>query len=123
MNTSGPQTYKTRIHRSLLGGIVSIAVLSSAGVAHSGPCTAQIAQLERRIAGAAPGPNSGPMAPQTLGAQLHRQPTPGSIARAEKTANKDADAAVDRARKADAAGDAYLCKAALEEARRLYDLE
>jgi hypothetical protein len=123
MNACGPQTDKTRSHHGLLLGIMSVAVLAGAGIAHGGPCTAQITQLERQIAATVPGPESGPTAPQALGAQLHRQPTPGTVAHAEQTANKDADAAVDRARKADAANDAALCKAALKEARRLYDLK
>ena len=38
-------------------------------------------------------------------------------------ANKEADAALERARKADAAGDAAACEAALTEARRLYDID
>ena len=53
-----------------------------------------------------PGWRSGPSAPQSVGAQLHHQPTPGSVEGAEHKAREMADAALDRARKADAAGDA-----------------
>jgi hypothetical protein len=107
----------------LFFGIVGAVMLANPGAAYSGPCTAQIAQLERQIRVTTPGPESGPMAPQSVGAQLHHQPTPGAVAHAEHTANKDADAALERARKADAANDAALCQAALIEARRLYDIK
>jgi len=106
-------------------GKVCIAVaafLCSVGVAHSGPCTAQIAQLEQQTS-VAPGPETGPTAPQTIGAQLHHQPTPGDVEHAEHVANKDADAALDRARKADANGNAAECSAAIGEAKRLYGID
>jgi hypothetical protein len=98
----------------LLGGI---------GVAHSGPCTTQIAALEHEINTTPPGPESGPSAPQTIGAQLHHQPTPGSVAHGEYVAGKDGDVALERARKADARGDAKTCNAALNEARHLYGMD
>jgi uncharacterized iron-regulated membrane protein len=104
----------------------SIALLCTAGPAWSGPCTAQIAQLEQLVKLAtrdpAAEPEVGPTAPQTVGAQLHHQPTPGSVEHAEHVANADADAALDRARKADAAGDAGACNQAVGEARQLYGI-
>lgn len=106
----------------LLIATISAILLCGSGVAHGGPCTAQIAQLEHQIAGDMPGPETGPTAPQTLGAQLHRQPTPGSVGQAEHIANKDGDAAIERAKTADAAGDAAGCNQALVEARRLYEI-
>jgi hypothetical protein len=102
--------------------IASAALLCGVGAAHSGPCTAQIAQLEQQVR-VAPGPETGPTAPQTLGAQLHHQPTPGDVKHAERIANKDADAALDRARKADANGNAAECSAAIGEAKRLYGID
>jgi hypothetical protein len=106
---------------------VTSCVVLSAGVAHTGPCTAQIAQFDQQIKAAAAdpqavGPETGPSAPQTVGAQLHHQPTPGDVRNAEHTANADVNAALDRARKADADGNAVECNAALTEARRLYGL-
>jgi hypothetical protein len=91
--------------------------------AQAGPCTAQIAQLQREIALTAPGPESGPSAPQSVGAQLHRQPTPGAVQHAESKANADADAALDRARKADSKGNADACDEALRQARHLYGID
>ena len=116
-----------RIGGAVKGGLFvftsGVALLCGAGAAHSGPCTAQIARLEQQMSLTVPGPESGPTAPQTVGAQLHHQPTPGTVEHAEGTANKDADAALDRARKADADGNAAGCHQALSEARLLYGLE
>jgi hypothetical protein len=121
--TSSGECSGRAIHCSLIALIAAASLLAAAGVAHSGPCTAQIAQIEQQVAGAPPGPETGPTGPQTLGAQLHYQPTPADVAHAERVANKDAAAALARARKADAAGDAAGCNAALKEAKRLYDID
>lgn len=107
----------------LLFGTAAAAVLASAGVAHSGPCTARIAALEQQVRALPPGPKSGPTFSQTLGAQLHHQPTPEDVEHAQQIARKQADAALEAARKADAAGNASACDAALTEAKRLYDID
>jgi hypothetical protein len=115
------------VHDGLVIFATNAALFCGAVTAWSGPCTAQIAQLERQINLAAADPaadaDAGPTAPQTVGAQLHHQPTPGKVEHAERVANADADAALDRARKADAAGDADGCNRALDEARRLYGID
>jgi hypothetical protein len=105
------------------GVIVGAALLFGAGIAHSGPCTAQIAAIEQQIKAAPPGPQSGPTFPQTLGAQLHEQPTPLDVQHAERVANKDGEAALDAAKKADAEGDAAVCNANLARAKHLYDID
>jgi hypothetical protein len=110
-------------HCSLIMLMAAASFFAAAGVAHSGPCTAQIAQLEQQVSATSPGPETGPTGPQTLGAQLHYQPTPADVAHAERIANKDAAAALAHARKADAAGDVAGCNAALKEAKRLYDID
>ena len=66
---------------------------------------------------------SGPTGPQGVGAQLHRQPTPGSVAQAERVANTDADDALARAKKADAEGNAAECNAAVRRAQELYGIQ
>ncbi len=91
---------------AFLIGTIGTALLCGSDAAYAGPCTEQIAQFEQKIDVTAPGPASGPTATQTVGAQLHRQPTPGSVQNAEGRANADGDAALARARKADAAGNA-----------------
>lgn len=100
-----------------------VTLLAGGRVAYSGPCTGQINALEAQIRATPEGPKSGPTAPQSLGAQLHFQPTPRDVAHAEHVANADADAALARARTADTAGDAAACGAALAEAKRLYDID
>jgi hypothetical protein len=103
-----------------VGLVAGISVLIATNAAHSGPCADEIAQLERQIAASVPGPQSGPTAPQSLGAQLHRQPTPQSVQRAERVGNKDGEEALARAKTADAQGNAADCNAALLKARELY---
>jgi predicted lipid-binding transport protein (Tim44 family) len=109
--------------RALFGATVALCLSVTGTLA--GPCTAQIAELEQRVspAPASPAPASPentPSAPQSVAAQLHRQPTPNTVQSAAGRANAEADAAVDRARKADAGNDADGCNEALREARRLY---
>ncbi len=106
----------------LLFATAAAALLAGAGVAHSGPCTAQIAAVEQQVRALPPGPKSGPTFSQTLGAQLHHQPTPEDVEQAQQIGRKQADAALEAARKADAAGNASACDAALTEAKRLYDI-
>lgn len=107
---------------SLLICIVAVALLASVSAARSGPCTAQIAALEQQVKVTPAGPQSGPTYSQTLGAQLHHQPTSGDVEHAEHIANTQADAALDAAREADAAGDAAGCNASLDKAKRLYGI-
>jgi hypothetical protein len=121
--TSGGRAVAVSRMAGLIGITTAAALLATAGVAHSGPCTAQIAALQQQISTTAPGPGSGPTFPQTLGAQLHEQPTPQDVEHAERVANKDGEAAIARARAADATGDAAGCHAALSEAKRLYDID
>jgi hypothetical protein len=89
----------------------------------AGPCSKDIERIQvlvdaRLNAIAA----AGPAAEQSTAAQLHRQPTPGSMAEAEQklgelspSAIEKVKAAMTRARNADAAGDADGCNRALAE--------
>jgi hypothetical protein len=104
--------------RALFGATV-VLCLSVTGTL-AGPCTAQIAELEQHVSPAPATPQITPSAPQSVAAQLHRQPTPSTVQSAEGRANADADAALDRARKADVENNADGCNEALGEARRLY---
>jgi len=106
--------------------IALVAVAISVGgviTAQAGPCTTQIAQVEGKIRSRPVGPAAGPSGPQSIGAQLHHQPTPGSVENAEAKARADALLALDRARAADAAGDATGCARALRDAKDLYGLD
>jgi len=104
-----------------------VALLTAGAHARAGPCSEQIRVVEREIAAMRANPTPGgagqPSAPQSLGAQLHRQPTPGSVEGAVSQANAAGAAALERARKADAAGDAGACAKALDEAKLLYGVD
>jgi hypothetical protein len=105
----------------------AVALIGGSAVSHAGPCTTQISQVEQRIRAAqASSPRGGAgdaSAPQTVDAQLHHQPTPGSVRSAERMASADGEAALVRARNADAAGDASACTKALMEAQAIYGIE
>ncbi len=101
----------------------SVALLCGNGAALAGPCTMQIVQFERQIADVMQAPASGgPVLPQSRDAQLHHQPTLDSVVQAQHVNNMGGNTVIDRAWKADAAGDIELCSQALVEARRLFNL-
>jgi len=93
----------------------------------AGPCSEDIGRMRTAIdaklnALAAAGPSE----KQGVGAQTHRQPTPHSIAEAQSktgalspTTIEKVTNAMDRARKADAAGDKVACEDALSDAKKL----
>jgi len=115
------------VDRSSIMALAGAALLVSVVSAEAGPCTKQIVEVEQQIQQlqGTPLPSGAgqPSAQQTVGAQLHHQPTPGSVESALSKANTDATAALGRARKADVAGDAAACAAALDEAKRLYGID
>jgi hypothetical protein len=90
--------------------------------AHAGPCTADIKQFEQEIRRSGRNPNAGPMAPQTVGAQLGHQPTPTSVRQAEKHAQAAFASALMSAKRFDTRGDRAACMRALTRAKRLYSL-
>jgi hypothetical protein len=109
-------------------GRLVFAVLAAflvTGPALAGPCTAEIdraqARLDQKIDAVA---GAGTTGTQSTAAQTHRQPTPGSVARAEEklgegTSLEPAMAALTQARKADAADDRAGCEKALNEVARI----
>ena len=113
--------------RSRILLLATIAIVGGGVAAQAGPCTKQISQVEQRIrqaqAASPPGGAGEPTAPQSVEAQLHHQPTPGTVQSAERMANADGEAALARARSADAAGNAAACTKALAEASALYGIE
>jgi hypothetical protein len=90
--------------------------------AHAGPCSIEIAQFERAVRQSAGNPSAGPTAPQSIGAQIGRQPTPGSIKQAEARAQTAFEAALARSKRFDAQGNRAGCTKALADAKRMYDL-
>jgi hypothetical protein len=101
--------------------VLGAALLLGAASAHAGPCTTQIAEFEKAVRQSAGNPDAGPMAPQSIGAQIDRQPTPGSVKRAEERAQASFNAALARAKRLDAHGD-RACARALAAARSMYSL-
>jgi hypothetical protein len=103
--------------------VVATTLGLSVPSAHAGPCSNEIAQFEQAVRQSAGNPNAGPMAPQSVGAQLDRQPTPGSVKRAERRAQAAFAATLARAKRLDARGDRAGCTSALAEAKRMYNLQ
>src|SRR5262245_58832409 len=89
--------------------------------ARAGPCSDEIARIESTLARSAA--DVGPTDRQTLGAQLHRQPTPGSVERAEDRAASALDAAIARARAYDAEDNRTECRKAVDEIRQLTGMQ
>ena len=108
----------------LLAPTVAALALSTT-VSAAGPCTQQIAQVQAQIdAKLAANAATGPAAPESPGALLSRQPTPGSIAAAESKLGELSQevttaiaAGMARAREADLAGNQSACEEALAEVR------
>ncbi|WP_201832181.1 hypothetical protein [Microvirga zambiensis] len=110
-------------HRGVLAG-GAFLLICSVGPALAGPCTQDIVRIQSQvdakidaIAGA------GRTGTESVGAQLHRQPTPGSLATAEQRLGEGrsmdtAIAALARARAADDAGNKPACDQALAEAQQ-----
>jgi hypothetical protein len=115
---SFPKTVGPFASIGFLVATTAATVLCGSGTAHSGPCTSQIEQLEREIGRTTSSAKNGPTAPQSIEAQLHRQPTPETVRNAERKANEDAAAALQRARQADTDDNSAACAKALDEAKR-----
>ena len=102
--------------------LVAAALGLSVAAAHAGPCSSRIAQFEQAVRQSAGNPNAGPMAPQSIGAQLDRQPTPASVKRAEEQAKAAFAATLARAKRLDKQGNRVGCTRALAAAKRMYNL-
>ena len=102
--------------------VVAAALGLSVAAAHAGPCSSRIAQFEQAVRQSAGNPNAGPMAPQSIGAQLGYQPTPASIKRAEQKAQAAFAATLARAKRLDKQGNRVGCTRALAAAKRMYNL-
>ena len=104
--------------------LAALAAMAFATPAAASPCGERIAVLEKR-AGAAASPDLQGTAPETTGAMLHHQPTVGSVAGAEKSADSPEavraarfQVYIEQARAADHSGDARECEASANEAEK-----
>jgi hypothetical protein len=108
--------------RATAAFIIAAALGLGIASAHAGPCSNDIAQFEQAVRQSANNPDAGPTAVQSIGAQLDRQPTPGSVKRAEQRAQATFDATLARAKRLDARGNRSGCTRALAAAKRMYNL-
>ncbi len=106
--------------RGAAGLIICAAFCLNTFVAQAGPCSKDIAEFETAIRQSAKNPNAGLTAPQSVGAQLDRQPTPASMKQAEARLQSKFSATIARARRLDAKGNSAGCNRALSEAKRMY---
>jgi hypothetical protein len=90
--------------------------------AQAGPCSKGIAEFEAAIRQSAGNPNAGLTAPQSVGAQLGREPTPDSLKGAQEQLQAKFSATMARAKRLDAKGDRAGCSRALSVAKRMYIL-
>jgi hypothetical protein len=97
-------------------------IVMAVSSAHAGPCTTDIARVEQQIAANATSVVAGPSAPQSVAAQLGRQPTPETVQSATHQANALGQAALNRARDADDAGNPAACRQALAALKNVYGI-
>jgi hypothetical protein len=107
--------------RTSLAILVAALSVLAASPAQAGPCSAEIAQFEQAVRQSAKNPNAGPIAPQSIGAQLGWEPTPAEIRRAQAQAWAAFRAALAHARHLDRRGDPG-CTGALARAKDMYNL-
>jgi hypothetical protein len=122
MSNSSTKSVGQSASFGLLIATTAATLLCGSGTAHSGPCTSQIDELERQIGHVSSSAKNGPTAPQSIEAQLHHQPTPETVRNAERKANADAAAALQRARQADTDDNPAACAKALDEAKRRWSV-
>jgi hypothetical protein len=111
------------MNRRIAAAFVTACLGLSAASAHAGPCTEDIARFELAVRQSAGKPDAGPFAPQSIGAQIDRQPTPDSIKQAKKRAQAIFAATLARAKRLDARGNRAGCTQALSAARDMYNLQ
>lgn len=102
--------------------IVSAVLNLSATLAYAGPCTVDIAKFEAAIRQSANNPMAGLWAPQSIGAQLDRQPTVASMKQENERLKSQFTATMARAKRLDKQGDRTGCTSVLDAAKRMYIL-
>jgi hypothetical protein len=100
------------------GVAMPLLFIAAATAAQAGPCTEEIAALRSTLKGQEARGGAVGSAPQSLGAQLERQPTPASVESAKKAARTKVDEALARAETLDAEGKQAECQEAVATAKR-----
>jgi hypothetical protein len=94
----------------------------SPACADAGPCTEEIKKFEDAVSGRlATNPSAGPNALQSVGAQRHAQPTPGSVAEAQQQAETTFAALLEGAKELDAQGNPR-CMRVLNDAKLRFNM-
>ena len=109
---------KRQLTSALIVGAVLAPNLASA---HEGPCSKEIAQLEQVVRQSERNADAGLTIAQSVGAQLHRQPTPSSVKQAEHAAQTNFATILSRAKTLDAEGKRAECMKALAAAKLMFD--
>src|SRR5262245_18379898 len=109
--------------RCIAALVVGAALPLGVASAQAGRGGNKIAQFEKAVRQSAGNPGAGPMAPQSIVAQLDRQPTPGSAKRAGERSPASFNAVMSRAKRLDAQGNRSGCTVALAAAKRMYNLQ
>jgi hypothetical protein len=109
--------------RVTVASVVAAALGLGVLPADAGPCSGEIAQFEQAVRESKNNPNAGPVAPQSIGAQLGRQPTPSSVKRADQRAQAGFEEALARSKRLDARGNHAGCTKALADAKHMYNLQ
>jgi hypothetical protein len=109
--------------RVIAAFVVGAALGFGVPPAQAGPCSKEIAGFEQAVRESKSNPNAGPVAPQSIDAQLDRQPTPDSIKRAEAQALAAFEATLARAKSLDAQDDRAGCTKALADGKAMYNLQ
>jgi hypothetical protein len=114
------KTFYQRLQPMAVVFFVTMAPWMNSAMAEAGPCTADISQLEATVYQTAGDPFAGLSARQSVNAQLHHQPTPESLHRADQRLKARFSAALARAKLYDAQGNRSGCTRALDAARKIY---
>jgi hypothetical protein len=101
----------------IASGFLNLTILP----VQAGPCGDAIAQFEQEVHSSATSRAAGPTATQSIGAQLHRQPTGDSVRRAQDVARTNLNQTLARAKSLDAEGKQAECMAALSQAKHMFN--
>ena len=111
------------MNRPMPAALMAGAMLAlSPASTYAGPCTEEIKKFEDEVSRRlATNPGAGPNALQSVGAQRHLQPTPGSVAEAQQHAETTFAALLDGAKELDAQGNPR-CMRVLNDARLRFNM-
>jgi protein-disulfide isomerase len=99
---------------------VGLVVIFGIAPVYAGPCSSEITQIEQAVN--QPNSQYGPTARQSVGAQDSQQPTPSSIAAAEKRADNHYLDVLNKAKTLDAANNSD-CQNVVKELKLLVGMQ